>query len=203
MGRGLQLAGAKVLLTGATGGIGQAIARSLKSRGAELILTGRRADVLDQLASELDAVTFMADLSTRDDVTKLLHAAGPVDVFIAGAGHPGAGRVLELGEDDLEGIVAVNLRMPMLMAREVALSMQNRRVGQIVFMGSIGGRSRRVTPLSTTPRSSAFAGSPWACERIYTGAGLACHWWSPASFERPECSPTAVYGCRPDCVRLR
>ena len=59
----MQIAGSTVLLTGATGGLGHAIARALRARGAELILTGRRTDVLEPLAAELKARALAADLS--------------------------------------------------------------------------------------------------------------------------------------------
>ncbi|WP_433731746.1 SDR family NAD(P)-dependent oxidoreductase [Nocardia sp. CA-129566] len=134
------MSGAKVLLTGATGGLGHAIARSLKTYGAELTLTGRRLDVLDRLASELGARPVAADLSCPDDVTKLLKAVDPVDVFIAGAGLPASGPVLDFSVADLDDAISVNLRAPMVMAREVAGSMRARGQGHIVFIGSIGGR---------------------------------------------------------------
>ncbi|MEU2258659.1 SDR family NAD(P)-dependent oxidoreductase [Nocardia xishanensis] len=140
MNRNSRLSGAKVLLTGATGGLSQVIARSLKTCGAELILTGRRLDVLDRLASELGARPVAADLGCPDDVTKLLEVVDPVDVFIAGAGLPAGGSVLDFSVADLDDAIAVNLRAPIVMAREVAGSMRARGEGHIVFIGSIGGR---------------------------------------------------------------
>ena len=68
----MQISGSTVLLTGATGGIGQAIARELHARGAKLILTGRRTDVLEPLAAELDARSLAVDLSDPAEVDRLL-----------------------------------------------------------------------------------------------------------------------------------
>ncbi|WP_067472092.1 SDR family NAD(P)-dependent oxidoreductase [Nocardia amamiensis] len=141
MSRKSRLSGAKVLLTGATGGLGHVIARSLKACGAELILTGRRFDVLDRLASELGARAIASDLSSADDVTKLLEAVDQIDVFVAGAGLPAGGPVLGFSVPDLDDAIAVNLRAPIVMAREVAGSMRAKGEGHIVFIGSIGGRA--------------------------------------------------------------
>ena len=68
----MEIQGAKVLLTGATGGLGQAIARALHAKGGELILTGRRVDVLESLASELSARALAVDLGDADEVDRLL-----------------------------------------------------------------------------------------------------------------------------------
>ena len=67
----MHIAGSTVLLTGASGGLGQAIARAMRARGAELALTGRRTDVLEPLAAELHARALAADLADRADVQRL------------------------------------------------------------------------------------------------------------------------------------
>src|SRR3954467_7161328 len=89
----MDLAGAKVLLTGATGGLGQAIARALAARGATLTLTGRRADVLEPLAAEVGGRVIVSDLARPQAPEQLLAAAGEVDVLVANAGVPGSGRL--------------------------------------------------------------------------------------------------------------
>ncbi|MGD0385183.1 MAG: SDR family NAD(P)-dependent oxidoreductase, partial [Solirubrobacteraceae bacterium] len=87
------LRGARVLLTGASGGIGAAIARRFAQEGSQLLLTGRRADVLDTLARELGGLALVADLARRDELERLLDAAGEVDVLIANAALPATGRL--------------------------------------------------------------------------------------------------------------
>src|SRR5699024_7842460 len=88
----MNLDGARVLLTGATGGLGQAIARELTARGAVLTLTGRRADVLTPLAEEIGGRAIASDLALPDAPEQLLAEAGEVDVLVANAGLPGSGR---------------------------------------------------------------------------------------------------------------
>src|ERR687889_544718 len=68
----MDLSGRTVLLTGATGGIGHAIARALHARGARLVVTGRRRDVLEPLATEIGGTALAADLSQRLDVDRLI-----------------------------------------------------------------------------------------------------------------------------------
>src|SRR5688572_5868509 len=93
--RRMELTGARVLLTGATGGLGEAIARALSERGAALVLSGRRVEALDALASELGATAVPCDLSDRAEVDRLADAAGDADVLVANAGLPGSGTLLK------------------------------------------------------------------------------------------------------------
>src|SRR5256714_6145645 len=91
----VDLNGARVLLTGASGGIGNAIARALHARGASLAITGRRADALESLKEELGerVDVLVADLAKREDVDGLPARAGTVDVLVANAGLPGSGEL--------------------------------------------------------------------------------------------------------------
>src|SRR5687767_16012437 len=98
----VNLKGARVLLTGATGGIGHAIARALHARGAELILTGRRTDVLEALAAEVGGTTIACDLSNPADVTKLMNEVGDIDVLVANAALPGVGAMVDYTEDGID-----------------------------------------------------------------------------------------------------
>jgi short-subunit dehydrogenase len=139
-----ELAGARALVTGATGGLGQAIARGLRGRGAELVLTGRRTDVLQPLADELQATAIAADLSTAADVERLIDEAGRIDVLVLNAALPGSGAVLDYTPEQIERAVTVNLLAPALMARRMAAEMVRRRSGRIVFIGSLSGKAATV-----------------------------------------------------------
>jgi short-subunit dehydrogenase len=135
----------RVLLTGASGGIGQAIARALAARGASLILTGRRVDTLAALASEVSGEALACDLARRDEVTRLLEQAGEVDVLVANAGHPASGLLTDLDQDQIDRMLEVNLRAPIALARALAPGMASRGRGHIVFISSLSGKAASVS----------------------------------------------------------
>jgi short-subunit dehydrogenase len=137
----MKIAEASVLVTGATGGIGQAIARELAQSGASVILTGRRADVLDPLAAEIGGRAVAADLADRDAVLRLLDAAGPVDIVVANAALPASGLLLDYDLDAIDRVLDVNLTAPIVMARLAAERMIERGRGHLVFVSSIAGKT--------------------------------------------------------------
>jgi short-subunit dehydrogenase len=137
----MELRNATVLVTGATGGIGQAIARTLAEKGASLVLSGRRADVLEPLAKELDARTIVADLAQRTDVHRLIEECADVDIVVANAALPSSGPALELTEEQIARSVEVNLTAPMLMAVAMAPAMLERGKGHFVFISSLSGKA--------------------------------------------------------------
>ncbi len=137
----MQLSGSKVLLTGATGGIGQAIARGLHGRGAQLTLTGRRTDVLEPLAAELGARTLAVDLNVPAEIDRLLAEAGEIDILIANAALPGAGRLDSFSMEQIDRALDVNLRAPIALAHALVPQMVARRSGHLLFMSSLAGKT--------------------------------------------------------------
>jgi uncharacterized protein len=143
-----------VLITGATGGIGQAIGRAFGTRGAKLTLTGRRVDVLESLAGELGARAIGCDLSNRDDVRRLIGEAGEVDVLVACAGVPASGELTELMQEQIDRMIEVNLRAPVAIARALAPRMIERRRGHMVFISSLLGKT--ASPASSIYSATKF-----------------------------------------------
>jgi uncharacterized protein len=141
--RAVDLVSGNVLLTGATGGIGHAIARAFAARGATLILTGRRPEVLEPLAGELGARAFACDLSRRDDVERLASEAreAAIDVLIANAAMPASGLLTELTEEQVDRMLDVNLRAPVALAHALAPEMVGRGRGHMVFISSMSGKA--------------------------------------------------------------
>jgi short-subunit dehydrogenase len=137
----VNVAGRTVLLTGATGGLGHAIARRLRAAGAQLVLTGRRSEVLESLAAETGGLTVAVDLSDPVAVQGLADACADVDVLVANAGLPGSGQLTSFSVDEIDRALAVNLRAPMVLARLLAERMVARRSGHIVLMSSLAGKA--------------------------------------------------------------
>jgi uncharacterized protein len=143
-----------VLLTGASGGLGEAIARELRARGARLILTGRRTEVLQALAEELDARALAADLGERAEIDRLLREAGDVDILVANAALPGSGRLEDFSIEEVDATLEVNLRAPIAMARTLAPAMAARGAGHLLFVSSLSGKA--ATPLSSLYNATKF-----------------------------------------------
>jgi uncharacterized protein len=150
----MRIPGATALITGATGGIGEAIARELHGRGARLILTGRRVEVLEPLAQELGAQALAVDLVDRDAVMRLLEKTGAVDILVANAAVPGAGRLEDFTQEEIDRTLEVNLRAPIAMARALAPAMAARGGGHLLFVSSLSGKA--ATPLSSLYDATKF-----------------------------------------------
>ncbi|HXC46267.1 MAG TPA: SDR family NAD(P)-dependent oxidoreductase [Solirubrobacteraceae bacterium] len=137
----MQISGSRVLLTGATGGLGHAIARALSARGAELTISGRRVEVLEPLSSELGARALAVDLSEAAEVDRLLSEAGELDILVANAALPGSGKLDSLTMQEIDRALEVNLRAPIAMAHMLVPEMVARGSGHLLFMSSLSGKA--------------------------------------------------------------
>jgi short-subunit dehydrogenase len=151
-----------VLLTGATGGIGQAIARALAGRGANLILTGRRADVLEPLAAETGGRALAVDLAERAEVARLISEAGDVDILVANAALPATGQMEDFTVQEIDRALDVNLRAPIVLAHGLIPGMAQRGQGQLVFISSLSGKA-------ATPNTAMYNASKYGM-RGFAGA---------------------------------
>lgn len=132
--------GGTALVTGATGGLGAAIARALSARGAGVVLSGRRRDALEPLAAELRGRAVVADLAAADGPERLVAEVGSVDVLVANAGLPASGPVTDFSLEEIDRALAVNLRAPMALARLLVPGMVQRGGGHLVFVSSLSGK---------------------------------------------------------------
>jgi short-subunit dehydrogenase len=139
----IQLRQSTVLLTGASGGIGQSIARALVARGANLLLTGRRAELLDELAAEVRGRALSCELSSRAEVDRLgeTAAAAGTGILVANAALPASGTLDDLTQEQIDGMLEVNLRAPVALARALIPGMIARGAGHLVFISSLGGKA--------------------------------------------------------------
>ena len=138
----LQLAGSTVLLTGASGGLGRAIAHALDARGARVLLNGRREDTLEHVRAELGgrAEVLTADLAGPGAAVDLAERAGAVDALVANAALPASGAVEDFTHEQIDRALDVNLRAPVQLTRALLPGMVEQRRGHLVFMSSLSGK---------------------------------------------------------------
>ncbi|HEY8610888.1 MAG TPA: 3-oxoacyl-[acyl-carrier-protein] reductase [Roseomonas sp.] len=139
------LTGKSALVTGATGGIGAAIARALHAQGAKVAITGRREAELQSLASELGERVLVAPADLSDPeapaalVEKVEGAFGGLDILVNNAGLTRDGLALRMGDKDWSDVIEVDLTAPFRLARASLRGMMKRRAGRIISIASIVG----------------------------------------------------------------
>ena len=139
------LKGKTALVTGATGGIGEAIAKSLQAQGARVALTGRKADVLESLAKEMggDTQFFPCDLGEDGAGQKLIQdveaALGSIDILVNNAGLTRDNIGMRMKDEEWDEVIQVNLGSVFRLTRAVLRGMMKRRFGRIINITSIVG----------------------------------------------------------------
>ena len=139
------LSGRKALVTGATGGIGGAIARALHAQGATVALSGTRRPALDAAVEALGerAHAVEADLSSKESVEGLIPAAeaavGPLDILVNNAGITRDNLFLRMKDEEWDAVIAVDLTAVFRLSRAAVKGMMRRRFGRIVNIGSVVG----------------------------------------------------------------
>ena len=136
----MRLHGARVLLTGAEGGIGRVLAPLLADRGAHLILSGLDAESLAAQAAALECRYLPWALDSTADAFALGERAGPVDVVIHGAGIGQRGRVEDLTAERIDEVMSLDLAVPVALTCAVLPHMLARGSGHVSFLGSVAGQ---------------------------------------------------------------
>ena len=140
-----RLDGKAALVTGASGGIGAAIARALHAQGAKVVLSGTRTEALETLAAELGEHAFVcpADLRDAGEPAGLIEAAekaaGPLHILVNNAGMTRDMLALRMTDADWQMVMDVDLSAPFRLARAALRGMLRRRAGRIIGIGSIVG----------------------------------------------------------------
>ncbi|HET7291251.1 MAG TPA: SDR family NAD(P)-dependent oxidoreductase [Vicinamibacteria bacterium] len=151
MGEDRPLVGRAAVVTGASAGIGRAIALALAARGANVVLAARRADRLREVAAEIEksspgvrALPVVADVSREEDVVRLAEAAGrelgAVDVLVSNAGRGYFARSEAIDAAKLEDLMRVNFLGAVLCVKHMVPGMVARRSGAVVLINSVSGK---------------------------------------------------------------
>jgi short-subunit dehydrogenase len=149
---GMNLSGRKALLTGATGGLGRAIAQAMAAKGARLTLSARSREALEQMAAELPGSghdVLPADLAEPGAAESLAAEAVGTEILVANAGLPAAGKLDGFSSEEVKRALRVNLEAPMLLARALYPAMVEAGSGHLVFVASLSGKA-------ASPRSSIY-----------------------------------------------
>ena len=140
-----RLDGKPALVTGASGGIGAAIARALHAQGAKVVLSGTRQARLEELAQELGKGAFVCPADLRDAaepnalVEAAEKAAGPLHILVNNAGMTRDGLALRMSDLDWQAVLDIDLSAPFRLARAAMRGMLRRRAGRIINISSIVG----------------------------------------------------------------
>jgi 3-oxoacyl-[acyl-carrier protein] reductase len=140
-----ELTGLNALVTGATGGLGGQIARSLHAQGATVAISGTRAEALEALAKELGERVHVlpCNLGDKDAVEGLVPAAeaamGQVDILVNNAGITRDGLFMRMKDEDWEQVINVNLTSAFRLSRACMKGMMKRRFGRIISITSVVG----------------------------------------------------------------
>jgi len=155
----MELNGAVALITGGSEGIGEAIARALKSEGAKVTITGRRADVLEAAADELGVDWSAGDVGVEADavaaVSSVVETHGRLDILVNNAGVGLFKPLVEMELAEIEGVFRTNVFGAFLMGREAARQFIRQGSGDLINISSTSGL--RGGQGSTAYSSSKFA----------------------------------------------
>ena len=184
-----ELSGHRIVLTGATGGIGRAVAGRLAGGGAELALIGRRAVVLDELAARLGAASFSVDVTDADAVDALpsriaeLWGEGAPNVLVNNAGVFDLTAFADANLALFDQHLAVNLRAPFQLIRGWLPDMLRNGAGHIVNVGSVAGRRAFAGNVAYSASKFGLRGLHEVLVEELRGTGVRATWIEPAAVD--------------------
>jgi 3-oxoacyl-[acyl-carrier protein] reductase len=185
------LTGKTALVTGATGGIGGAIARALHGQGAAVAVSGTRRDALDQLAGELkDRVHVIpGNLADKDDVEALVPKSeqlmGRLDILVANAGITRDNLLVQLSDEAWNEVVAVNLTASFRLTRAAVKGMMRRRFGRIVGITSVVGVTGNAGQANYTASKAGLIGMFKSLAQEYAKRGITANCVAPGFIATP------------------
>ncbi|HEY2357047.1 MAG TPA: 3-oxoacyl-[acyl-carrier-protein] reductase [Phenylobacterium sp.] len=186
------LTGKTALVTGATGGIGAAIARALHAQRAHVVLSGTREAVLQERAAELGGrtCTVTANLSDAAAVDGLIEAAeaaagAPIDILVANAGITKDGLLLRMKDEDWAEVLKVNLESYFRLSRAAVKGMMRRRAGRIIGITSVVGVAGNPGQANYAASKAGMIGFSKALAQEVATRGITINCVAPGFIESP------------------
>ncbi|HEX2510210.1 MAG TPA: 3-oxoacyl-[acyl-carrier-protein] reductase [Microvirga sp.] len=185
------LTGRKALVTGATGGIGGAIARALHAQGATVAISGTRRPALDDLASSLGERVHLveANLADKDSVEALVPAAEAalegLDILVNNAGITRDNLFMRMKDEEWDTVIAVNLTASFRLSRAAVKGMMRRRFGRIVNIGSVVGSTGNPGQGNYAASKAGLIGMTKALAAEVASRGITVNCVAPGFIESP------------------
>jgi 3-oxoacyl-[acyl-carrier protein] reductase len=200
------LSGKTALVTGASGGIGGAIARGLHAQGATIVASGTRKDALDALCAELggQASALVCDLSDAGAVDALVGEAealgAPIDILVANAGVTRDNLLVRMKDEEWEAVIKVNLEAYFRLARAALRGMMRRRHGRIIGITSVVGVMGNAGQANYAASKAGMIGFTKSVAQEMAPRGVTVNCIAPGMIESPmtdaltELQRTAILG---------
>ena len=185
------LTGKTALVTGASGGMGEAVARALHAQGARVVLHGTRAEKLEELQKELGARAFVlaVDLSDRDAVAGFVDAAialaGPISILVNNAGITRDGLFMRMKDDDWDSVLEVNMTASMSLCRAAMRGMMKARTGRIISISSVVGVTGNAGQTNYAASKAGMIGFSKSLAAEVASRGLTVNVVAPGFIETP------------------
>lgn len=179
------LTGKTALVTGATGGLGGAIARALHKQGATVAISGTRKDALEQLAGELKERVHIlpCDLSSKDQVEALVPQAEEqmqkLDILVANAGITKDNLFVQLKDEDWDTVININLTATFRLSRAAIKTMMRRRHGRIIGITSVVGVTGNPGQGNYTAAKAGMIGMMKSIAKEYARRGVTANCVAP------------------------
>ncbi len=187
-----RLDGKAALVTGASGGIGAAVARALHAQGAAVVLSGTRRDALDALAADLGDRAHVCPADLRDPaapealVTAAEQAAGPLGILVNNAGFTRDRLALRMQDEDWAAVLDVDLTAPFRLIRAVLRGMLRRRAGRIVNISSIVGATGNAGQANYAAAKAGLVGMTKALAQEVASRGVTVNAVAPGFVVTPR-----------------
>ncbi|MGA7329903.1 MAG: 3-oxoacyl-[acyl-carrier-protein] reductase [Rhodomicrobium sp.] len=185
------LTGKCALVTGASGGIGEAIALALHSQGAAVALSGTRKGKLDEVAGKLGSRAFVlpCDLRDREQVANLVGGAesamGQLDILVNNAGVTKDNLFMRMKDDEWDDVIAVNLTSAFILCRAALRNMMRRRLGRIINIASISGVVGNPGQGNYAASKAGLVGMTKSLAREVASRGITANCIAPGFIETP------------------